>query len=89
MNIVCVCRASGLYIVLWFTFMTFILTLIIMTLNLYPAFRGKFLNAGQVCVAPDYILVHRKVHDKFIATMKATIAKAYTASPSTSPDLGG
>ncbi|HBF68708.1 MAG TPA: aldehyde dehydrogenase [Firmicutes bacterium] len=27
---------------------------------------GKFLNAGQTCVAPDYILVHKKVHKEFV-----------------------
>lgn len=27
---------------------------------------GKFLNAGQTCVAPDYILVDRKIHDAFL-----------------------
>lgn len=27
---------------------------------------GKFLNAGQTCVAPDYILVHKDIHQKFI-----------------------
>lgn len=28
--------------------------------------RGKFLNAGQTCVAPDYLLVHEQVHDELI-----------------------
>ncbi len=27
---------------------------------------GKFLNAGQTCVAPDYVLVHRSVRDDFL-----------------------
>ena len=30
---------------------------------------GKWINAGQTCVAPDYILVDRKVKDKFMQTM--------------------
>ena len=35
--------------------------------------KGKFLNAGQTCVAPDYVLVHQSVHDEFISTMKQVI----------------
>ena len=36
--------------------------------------KGKFLNAGQTCVAPDYVLVHASVHDEFIRTMRQVIA---------------
>lgn len=35
--------------------------------------KGKFLNAGQTCVAPDYVLVHQAVHDEFISTMRSVI----------------
>lgn len=35
--------------------------------------KGKFLNAGQTCVAPDYVLVHESVHQEFIANMKEVI----------------
>ncbi len=35
--------------------------------------KGKFLNAGQTCVAPDYVLVHENVHQEFIANMKEVI----------------
>ena len=38
---------------------------------------GKFLNAGQTCVAPDYILVHKYVHDEFIKKVKENIQKYY------------
>jgi aldehyde dehydrogenase (NAD+) len=31
---------------------------------------GKFLNRGQTCVAPDYILIHRSVKDEFITAFK-------------------
>lgn len=31
---------------------------------------GKLLNLGQTCVAPDYILVKREVHDKLIEALK-------------------
>ena len=36
---------------------------------------GKFLNAGQTCVAPDYILVDEKVKDSFLDALKAQIQK--------------
>ena len=38
---------------------------------------GKYLNAGQTCVAPDYILVHKSVHDEFIIKVKEWINKFY------------
>ncbi|HTN08919.1 aldehyde dehydrogenase [Agriterribacter sp.] len=34
---------------------------------------GKFINAGQTCIAPDYLLVHADIAEKFIAALKATI----------------
>ncbi|OJV55750.1 MAG: aldehyde dehydrogenase [Bacteroidetes bacterium 43-16] len=36
---------------------------------------GKFLNAGQTCVAPDYVLVEEKVKQAFIEQMKAQVQK--------------
>lgn len=30
---------------------------------------GKFLNSGQTCIAPDYILIHKSVKDKFLALL--------------------
>lgn len=38
---------------------------------------GKTLNAGQTCVAPDYVLVHNSVKDKFIEKAKAAIIQFY------------
>jgi aldehyde dehydrogenase (NAD+) len=38
---------------------------------------GKFLNAGQTCVAPDYIYVHASVHDAFLAKVKEYIKKFF------------
>lgn len=38
---------------------------------------GKYLNAGQTCVAPDYVMVHKDVKDQFISAMKKTIAEYY------------
>lgn len=34
---------------------------------------GKFLNAGQTCIAPDYVLVENKIKDRFLAAIKAQI----------------
>lgn len=41
----------------------------------------KFLNCGQTCVAPDYILVHRSVRDRFVAEMKQAIQQFYSENP--------
>ena len=38
---------------------------------------GKFLNCGQTCVAPDYILCHSSVKDRFIECVKAEIRRQY------------
>lgn len=48
---------------------------------------GKFLNAGQTCVAPDYILVDKKVKDKFLSEMRASIAKMYSTDPLSREDF--
>jgi aldehyde dehydrogenase (NAD+) len=34
---------------------------------------GKFFNSGQICIAPDYALVHESVRDEFLAQLRATI----------------
>lgn len=39
---------------------------------------GKFINAGQTCVAPDYLYVHHAVKEEFIATFKETINELYS-----------
>ena len=38
---------------------------------------GKFLNCGQTCVAPDYILCHKDVKDKFVESLKGEILRQY------------
>jgi len=38
---------------------------------------GKFLNAGQTCIAPDYILVHNSVKDHFLDELIKAILKFY------------
>lgn len=49
---------------------------------------GKFTNAGQTCVAPDYILVHERVHDELIAEFKSAIGEFYGDDPKSSTDYG-
>ncbi|WP_162126146.1 aldehyde dehydrogenase [Flavobacterium phycosphaerae] len=48
---------------------------------------GKFLNAGQTCIAPDYILAHQKIKRTFIDYLKAEITTAYVENPEASPDF--
>src|SRR5882757_4850306 len=38
---------------------------------------GKFLNTGQTCIAPDYILVHASVKDRLVQALEACIRKFY------------
>jgi len=52
---------------------------------------GKFLNVGQACVAPDYILIDKTVEQEFIDLLKQNIIKLYAANGSInsqSPDYG-
>ncbi|MGE5293820.1 MAG: aldehyde dehydrogenase family protein [Solirubrobacterales bacterium] len=49
---------------------------------------GKFLNCGQTCVAPDYLLVQRGVKDELIARMKACVTELYGEDPHRSADYG-
>ncbi|HEY9364596.1 MAG TPA: aldehyde dehydrogenase [Chitinophagaceae bacterium] len=48
----------------------------------------KFSNAGQMCVAPDYLLVHEKIKDEFIAALKQTIQDFFSDNPSSSYNYG-
>ena len=48
---------------------------------------GKFLNAGQTCIAPDYILVSKKVKNDFVELLKTEITNAYGENPEISPDF--
>jgi aldehyde dehydrogenase (NAD+) len=48
---------------------------------------GKFLNAGQTCVAPDYILVHKDRREELVERLKGRILEFYGADPARSPDF--
>ena len=49
---------------------------------------AKFLNAGQTCVSPDYLLVHHAVEERLLALMKEALATFYGPDPKSSPHYG-
>ena len=49
---------------------------------------GRFSNAGQTCVAPDYVLVHEAVERELLAHLRAAVTAFYGDDPRTSPDYG-
>ena len=62
------------------------------TANLRIAARritfGKFLNCGQTCIAPDYVLVEKSVHDEFVSLLKEETAKMYGENIFTNNNYG-
>jgi len=48
---------------------------------------GKFFNAGQNCIAPDYLLIKRSIKEKFISLAKKYITQFYGANPKRSSDF--
>lgn len=48
---------------------------------------GKCINAGQTCVAPDYVLVHERVHDALVGELKGALTAFYGPDAAASPDL--
>ena len=49
---------------------------------------GKYLNVGQTCIAPDYILCHKDVHARFVTLFKEEIRKMYGENPLQNHDYG-
>lgn len=47
---------------------------------------GKLINAGQTCIAPDYLFVHASIKDKLIEKMKSEIRKMYGDNPAENND---
>ena len=47
---------------------------------------SKFLNNGQVCIAPDYLFVHNKIKEKFIKQLISSIKDLYSNDPIKSDD---
>lgn len=49
---------------------------------------AKFVNAGQTCVCPDYVLVHQDSYREFLAQLRSEIGHSFGANPQDSPDYG-
>ncbi len=47
---------------------------------------GKFMNAGQTCIAPDYVLVEDSVHDGLISALEKTVKQFYGNNPQETQD---
>ncbi|MBL7871679.1 MAG: aldehyde dehydrogenase family protein [Cyclobacteriaceae bacterium] len=45
---------------------------------------AKWINNGQVCIAPDYVFVHKSVADEFLTSLKETVKLYYSEDPSVS-----
>ncbi|MEH7726453.1 aldehyde dehydrogenase [Bacillus altitudinis] len=49
---------------------------------------GKFTNAGQTCIAPDYLLVHESIKEDLLREMTTCIRDFYGDQPETNPHFG-
>ncbi|KAI9269375.1 Aldehyde/histidinol dehydrogenase [Sporodiniella umbellata] len=49
---------------------------------------GKFFNAGQTCIAVDYVVIHQSRLDAFVAALKKTLVSWYGQDPQNSKDYG-
>jgi len=49
---------------------------------------GKFINAGQTCVAPDYVCVHESIKSEFISECKRVIKEYFGEEPEKSDSFG-
>ena len=48
---------------------------------------GKCINAGQTCIAPDYVLADAAIYDQLVAELKSNVELFYKGDPKNSPDL--
>lgn len=49
---------------------------------------GRFINAGQTCVAPDYLLVKREAKTELVEAIRRALVEFYGEDPQKSPDYG-
>ena len=49
---------------------------------------GKYLNLGQTCVAPDYLLIDKDIKDEFLQIFKSTVQKMYEEKPLENQNYG-
>ncbi len=63
-------------------------TIVDQTANLKAAARkiawGKFINAGQICISPDYLFVQERIKDRFLEELQKQIRLMFSESPSQS-----
>ncbi|MBT8178926.1 MAG: aldehyde dehydrogenase family protein [Eudoraea sp.] len=63
-------------------------TIVDKTANLKAAARkiawGKFMNAGQICISPDYLLVHESVKETFLGELQKQVKTMFSEAPSQS-----
>ena len=45
---------------------------------------GKLINSGQSCIAPDYVLIHKSVEEKFIEQYRKVVTSMLGENPQTS-----
>ena len=67
-------------------------TIVHSSANLQVAARriayGRYLNSGQICTAPDHVLVWPEAKDEFVCHLADTIREFYGDDPQKSPDYG-
>ena len=49
---------------------------------------GKYMNAGQTCIAPDFVLVHQQEKDELVRELQKAVRKYYGKDPAKSKDYG-
>jgi aldehyde dehydrogenase (NAD+) len=49
---------------------------------------SKLMNAGQTCIAPDYVLVHRSIKDELVSKLRESFKQMHGEDPSKSEDFG-
>ena len=49
---------------------------------------GKFINAGQTCIAPDYLMVHADIKSELLKKINMELEKFFGQNPQQSPDFG-
>ena len=49
---------------------------------------GKFMNAGQTCVAPDFVLADQRIREPLVRALKQAVQEFYGQDPQKSPDYG-
>ena len=66
-------------------------TIVDKTANIKSAVKkiawGKFMNSGQTCIAPDYLLIHESIKDNFVSELKKQLKVFFTEDVSNSDSI--